>query len=86
MFSTAKFVEVYLSSMFLSNTEMTQQDDILYTRCGFRFMLGYSSMLLDGVFYLLCISNGDMPAYQLALQAGARLGYDDTSNVFSIDC
>ena len=33
---------------------------------------------------LLCVCNGEMPAYQLALQAGGRLGYDDGRSVFSI--
>ena len=33
---------------------------------------------------LLCVCNGDMPAYQLALQAGGRLDYDDAWSSFSI--
>jgi len=33
---------------------------------------------------LLCVSIGSMPAYQLALQAGARLGHNDSDATFSI--
>jgi sarcosine oxidase subunit alpha len=33
---------------------------------------------------LLCMSPGYMPAYQLALQAGAKLGYEDAGARFSI--
>ncbi len=33
---------------------------------------------------LLCVSTGFMPAYQLALQAGGRLSYEDKSSGFSI--
>ncbi len=33
---------------------------------------------------LLCMSAGYTPAYQLALQAGGKLGYDDASAMFSI--
>ena len=33
---------------------------------------------------LVCMSGGYMPAYQLPLQAGGRLSYDDTKAVFSI--
>ena len=33
---------------------------------------------------LLCVCNGAMPAYQLALQAGGRLEYDDSRAAFSI--
>ncbi|MFQ6022916.1 MAG: FAD-dependent oxidoreductase [Acidiferrobacterales bacterium] len=34
---------------------------------------------------LLCMSPGYTPSYQLALQAGAKLHYDDSSAIFSID-
>ena len=34
---------------------------------------------------LICMSPGYMPTYQLACQAGARLGYDDATAMFSID-
>ncbi len=33
---------------------------------------------------LLCVSGGSMPVYQLPLQAGARLGYDDATARFHI--
>ena len=33
---------------------------------------------------LLCVSIGFMPTYQLALQAGGKLAYDDASSMFSI--
>jgi len=33
---------------------------------------------------LVCMSPGYTPAYQLALQAGAKLGYDDSTAIFSI--
>ena len=33
---------------------------------------------------LLCLAVGSMPAYQLALQAGARLDHDDSQTTFSI--
>ncbi len=33
---------------------------------------------------LLCVCNGGIPAYQLALQAGGRLDYDDARAAFSI--
>lgn len=34
---------------------------------------------------LLCMSAGHMPAYQLALQAGGKLSYDDARAAFAID-
>ncbi len=34
---------------------------------------------------LLCVCNGHLPAYQLALQAGGRLAYDDARGTFSIE-
>ncbi len=33
---------------------------------------------------LLCVSTGFMPAFQLALQAGGKLSYDDEASMFSI--